>query len=196
MLRGLDLRIAPLEASAAPAPPNVRTLPLNQQAAAAVQAQRAGKYPSAGQYPGIEVGADVMINGPVAGGPSPIPTFIEPHSIIIGEGSAPVKLLTFTNGQIPIGATGADPAAANITGAGRAGAPFGVAVINGANTIGLALNSSVQSWITGMQAWAQGMQSWATAMQTWANTVSGILDISPPNSGNPPNPAPPASGPT
>jgi hypothetical protein len=134
-------------------------------------------------YPGIENGSDVVINGPQPGGPSPIPPYLVPHSLIVGEGSTPVKLLTFLNGQIPIGATGGDPAAANITGDGTATVPQGVAITNGANSITVSLNNSVQNWISGMQAWAQGMQS-------WADGVSAILDISPPS------PTPPASGPT
>jgi hypothetical protein len=67
--------------------------------------------------------------------------------------------LELTDGEIPIGSTGADPVAATITGDGTFDGAFGVAIENGAGSITLGLNASVQAWIT---------------------EVSTILSISPP----------------
>jgi hypothetical protein len=75
--------------------------------------------------------------------------------MIVGEGSTPVNLLTFTDGQIPIGATGADPAAANITGSSSIpGTAYGVAVLNGANSIQIGLADTLLTWIAQIGAWS------------------------------------------
>jgi hypothetical protein len=76
-------------------------------------------------------------------------TSITAHSLILGQGtSAFTALGAATNGQIPIGSTGADPVLATIT------AGTGVSVTNGAGTITIAATGSGLAWseITGTSA--------------------------------------------
>lgn len=151
-LQGLQNQIDKLKAAQAPATSNVRSLPANEQAAIAARA--AGKP----GYPGVAENSAAIIQGPSPGGPSPIPPWIADHTMIVGEGSKPVKLLTFTDGQIPISATGADPAAANISpsnvlesGADLVlviGSPYGIGVDNGTNSIQLGFAKTMIDWIT------------------------------------------------
>ncbi len=70
------------------------------------------------------------------------------HSILLGQGTSAVTALgAATNGQIPIGSTGADPVLAAIS----AGA--GISVTNGAGTISIA-STGAQAWtdVTGTSA--------------------------------------------
>lgn len=63
------------------------------------------------------------------------------HSLIVGEGtSAMFALGAATNGQIPIGSTGADPVLATITGGS------GITVSNGAGTITISASGSGVTW--------------------------------------------------
>ena len=108
-----------------------------------------------GAYPGIAAGSHAIIQGPAPGGPSPVPPYITPHTMIVGEGSTPVKLLTFADGQIPIGATGSDPKSANIVGGtGTFVVSYGVDVKNGPNTITIGLDDTLLLWIEAMGAWS------------------------------------------
>ena len=64
------------------------------------------------------------------------------HSLLVGEGSSPmVSLGVATNGQIPIGSTGADPVLATIT------AGMGVTVTNGAGSITLSASGGGLTWV-------------------------------------------------
>jgi hypothetical protein len=153
---------------------------------AKLEAKPSGTAAKPNDYPGIEAGSKAMIGGPVPGGPSPIPPFIKPHSLIVGEGSTPTKEIVGTDGQVPIACTGNDPAFANLGGDGTSissGIPYGVAIISGCNTLAISLNDSVNTWIHDTQLWMNGMK-------TWTATVSAILGITPPS------PDPPASAPT
>lgn len=72
------------------------------------------------------------------------------HAILIGAASNGITSLTLTNGQLPIGSTGADPVAANIT------AGTGIGVTNGAGSITLSVTGGGVTWssITANQALA------------------------------------------
>lgn len=103
----------------------------------------------------ITRGSFEVIDGKRPGGPSPIPPYITPHAMIVGEGSKQALLLTFLDGQVPIGATGADPAAANITGSSASfTTPYGVGIKNGPNTITLGLVDSLLTWISAIGVWS------------------------------------------
>ena len=61
------------------------------------------------------------------------------HSILLGSGTDPVTALgAATNGQIPVGSTGADPVLATLTGTADA-----ISVTNGAGSITLDLDGSI-----------------------------------------------------
>lgn len=63
------------------------------------------------------------------------------HSLLVGAGTATITNLgVATNGQIPIGSTGADPVLANIT----PGA--GISVVNGSGTITIATTGAGFTW--------------------------------------------------
>lgn len=57
---------------------------------------------------------------------------VSAHSIMLGQGSSNETGLALTDGQLPIGSTGADPVAATIT------AGTGISVTNGAGSITIA----------------------------------------------------------
>ena len=83
----------------------------------------------------------------VANGGTGAATFTA-HSILLGQGTGAVTALgAATNGQIPIGSTGADPVLAAIS------AGSGITVTNGAGTISIASNGA-QTWtdVTGTSA--------------------------------------------
>jgi hypothetical protein len=62
------------------------------------------------------------------------------HGILVGEGASAVTPIVLTDGQLLIGSTGADPAAATISGG------TGITISNGAGTITISASLSV-SWI-------------------------------------------------
>jgi hypothetical protein len=60
------------------------------------------------------------------------------HSLLVGAGTATITNLgVATNGQLPIGSTGADPVLATLT------AGSGISITNGAGSISIAVNGSV-----------------------------------------------------
>lgn len=69
-------------------------------------------------------------------------TAVTQHSILIGGSSSDVitNLGVATNGQLPIGSTGADPVLATIT------AGSGISVSNGAGTITISATSALLGW--------------------------------------------------
>lgn len=64
------------------------------------------------------------------------------HDVLIGAASNGITSLALTNGQLAIGSTGADPAAATIT------AGTGVTIANGAGTITINAAGGGVSWTT------------------------------------------------
>ena len=71
------------------------------------------------------------------------------HGLLVGAGTAAItQLADATNGQLPIGSTGADPVLATIT------AGTGISVANGAGTITISASGSGFTWtdVTGGSA--------------------------------------------
>lgn len=62
------------------------------------------------------------------------------HSVLIGGASNAITSLALTNGQLAIGSTGADPAAATLS------AGVGIAITNGAGTISIAASGGGLTW--------------------------------------------------
>lgn len=76
----------------------------------------------------------------VAGGGTGAVSFTA-HSILLGQGTSAVTALgAATNGQLPIGSTGADPVLATLT------QGSGISITNGAGSITIAATSSGFSW--------------------------------------------------
>ena len=103
-------------------------------------------------YPGIANGSAAIIQGPVPGGPSPLPPWLTHHSLFVGEGSTPVKQIVGTDGQIPIACSNGDPAFANITGDGSIAVPGLIAIQNACNSITIGVNGSFSTWIATVSA--------------------------------------------
>lgn len=70
------------------------------------------------------------------------------HSVLVGAASNGITSLALTNGQLPIGSTGADPTAATLT------AGTGISITNGAGSITIAATSGGITWndVTGTSA--------------------------------------------
>lgn len=101
-------------------------------------------------YPGIENGSVAMIQGPVPGGPSPIPPWVRDHALIVMEGSKPIHDYLLDDGQVMIGCTGDDPRPANIQGATATVFPItarGIAISNGCNEITISLAKDLIDWV-------------------------------------------------
>lgn len=62
------------------------------------------------------------------------------HSVLIGAASNGITSLALTNGQLPIGSTGADPSAATLT------AGTGVSITNGAGSITISSAGGGLTW--------------------------------------------------
>jgi len=76
---------------------------------------------------------------------------ITAHGIMIGEGTGNVNAIALSNGQLPIGSTGADPVAANIT------AGSGISISNGAGSITIAATGSAPTGWTDVTGISQAM---------------------------------------
>ena len=126
------------------------------RAAAAAQSRVTTSKPG---YPGIAAGSSAIIGGPTPGGPSPLPPWLTHHSMLVGEGSTPVRQIVGTDGQIPIAASDGDPAFGNIGDSGNTqsvsvtGQPVGVAIVNDPNTITVGLDVPNVNWIVEAAAW-------------------------------------------
>ncbi len=75
----------------------------------------------------------------VANGGTGVAT-ITNHGIVIGQGTSPVIATALTDGQLLIGSTGADPAAASLT------AGTGISITPGAGSITIAATGSSLAW--------------------------------------------------
>ncbi len=62
------------------------------------------------------------------------------HSVLVGAASNGITSLALTDGQLPIGSTGADPTAATLT------AGVGVVITNGAGSITIAASGGGVTW--------------------------------------------------
>lgn len=103
---------------------------------------------------------------PVTDGGTGLSTLTD-HSILLGSGTAAITPLgAATNGQLPIGSTGADPVLANITETGSA-----LTVTNGAGTINLSAHAALESIVGLTEVDASILQ--CTADNTYAVLTSG-----------------------
>src|SRR5579859_612275 len=90
-----------------------------------------------GVYDSIDLTTDVSGKLPVANGGTGDST-LTAHGLLIGEGTSPVVSLgAATNGQVPIGSSGADPVLAALT------AGTGISITNGAGSISVGLTTPV-----------------------------------------------------
>lgn len=115
----------------------------------------------------LHAAANVIIDGALTlGSPLDVPdggtgaASFTAHSLLLGEGAAAIAPLgAATNGQIPIGSTGADPVLAAIS------AGYRIAVTNGAGSISIAQATTAFPVITGGTAFA-GPDSTTSAVIT------------------------------
>jgi hypothetical protein len=69
-------------------------------------------------------------------------TTVTNHAVLVGSTSNAITSLALTNGQLPIGSTGADPSAATLT------AGTGVSITNAAGSITIAATGGGLTWST------------------------------------------------
>ncbi len=97
------------------------------------------------------------------------------HSLLVGAGTATITNLgVATNGQLPIGSTGADPVLATLT------AGTGISITNGAGSITIAATGSEQAWTD------EGTSFNAVAGNGYFITAAGVTATLPasPSQGN------------
>lgn len=99
------------------------------------------------------------------------------HSILLGEGTSAISALgAATNGQLPIGSTGADPVLATIT------AGTNVTVTNGAGSITIAANTGAASFnYTAVNHAASPYTVLSTDYYIGADVTAGVISILLPN---------------
>jgi hypothetical protein len=103
-------------------------------------------------------------------------TGITQHSLQVGGASnALTQLGAATNGQLPIGSTGADPVLATIT------AGTGVTVTNGAGTITIAASGTTNLTYTGVNHAASPYTVLTTDEYISADVTAGVISILLPN---------------
>jgi hypothetical protein len=98
----------------------------------------------------VDLTTDVTGILPVPNGGTGAATLTD-HGILLGSGVGAITPLgAATNGQLPIGSTGADPVLANITSTGAT-----LAITNGAGTINMETGTGINI-MTGFEAWSGG----------------------------------------
>lgn len=99
------------------------------------------------------------------------------HSLLLGEGTSAVTALgAATNGQLPIGSTGADPVLSTIT------AGSNITVTNGAGSITIAANTGAASFnYTGVNHAASPYTVLSTDYYISADVTAGVISILLPN---------------
>lgn len=98
----------------------------------------------------VDLTTDVTGILPVPNGGTGVATITD-HALVVGSGvGAITPLAAATNGQIPIGSTGADPTIGNITSTGAT-----LAITNGAGTINMETGTGINI-MTGFASWSGG----------------------------------------
>lgn len=98
------------------------------------------------------------------------------HSLILGHGAAPMTALgAATNGQIPIGSTGANPVLATITAGG------GIGIANGAGTITISTTGTVAFAYTPVTFVMSPYAALGTDYYLGVNTLGGPVTVQLPN---------------
>ena len=93
------------------------------------------------------------------------------HNMLVGASANGITSLPLTNGQLPIGSTGADPVAATLT------AGTGVSITNAAGSITIAANGGGLTWTT-----VTGTTQTAAVNNGYIANNAGLVIISLPGS--------------
>lgn len=81
----------------------------------------------------------------VVGGSVVVPATLTNHALVVGSGAAPMRALpVMTNGQLPIGSTGADPVPGSITSSNSS-----ITVTSGAGTLALTVTQATTTQLGG-----------------------------------------------